>query len=70
MGDAEDPIGINDLAPKSEYQGYVPLMFNLKQQGADREQIAQQLLKLEVDTIGVGGSIEHCRTIADKILIV
>lgn len=38
-----DPIGINDMAPRDEYQGYVPEIFNLKKSGADRQEIAKRL---------------------------
>ena len=65
-----DPIGINDIAPRDEYQSYVPEIFNLKKSGADREVIAKRLLELETVTIGMGGTIENCLTIADKIISV
>ena len=65
-----DPIGINDIAPRDEYQSYVPEIFNLKKSGADREVIAKRLLELETITIGMGSTIENCLTIADKIISV
>ncbi|GAB3165191.1 hypothetical protein [Telluribacter humicola] len=63
-----DPIGINDLAPRDEYQSYVPEIFGLIKAGADRQQIAEQLFKLETDNMGLGGSMENCLTVAEKIL--
>jgi len=63
-----DPIGINDIAPRDEYQGYTPTIFQLKTKGADKETIAKTLHEIETVTIGVVGSIEHCRQIADKII--
>ena len=63
-----DPIGINDIAPRDEYQGYTPTIFNLKISGADTETIAKKLHEIETVTIGVLGNIERCHQIADKIL--
>lgn len=63
-----DPIGINDDAPRDEYQGYVPEIFNLKKSGADRIEIAKRLLKLETENMGMGGTLENCLLIADKII--
>lgn len=63
-----DPIGINDLAPRDEYQGYVPEIFGLVKAKADRQEIANRLYKLETENMGMSGKIENCLTIADKIL--
>jgi hypothetical protein len=63
-----DPIGINDIAPRDEYQSYTPTMFKLKTSGADRETIAKMLHQIETVTIGVLGNIDHCRQVADKII--
>ena len=63
-----DPIGINDIAPRDEYQSYTPTIFKLKTNGADKETIAKTLHEIETGTIGVVGNIEHCRKVADKIL--
>ncbi len=63
-----DPIGINDVAPRDEYRGYVPEIFGLVKAKADRQEIANRLRKLETENIGMTGTIEYCLTIADKIL--
>ncbi len=63
-----DPIGVNDLAPRDEYQGYVPEIFNLKKSGSDRYEIAKKLLQLETENMGMAGTMENCLIIADKIL--
>ena len=63
-----DPIGINDDAPRDEYQGYVPEIFGLVKAKADRFEIANRLHKLETENMGMSGTIENCLTIADKIL--
>lgn len=63
-----DPIGINDIAPRDEYQSYTPTIFKLKTIGADSETIAKTLYKIETETIGVSGNIDHCRQVAEKII--
>lgn len=63
-----DPIGVKDLSPRDEYQGYVPEIFGLVKAKADRQEIATRLYKLETKNMGMSGTIENCLTIADKIL--
>ena len=63
-----DPIGINDIAPSDEYQGYTPTIFTLKRNGADRETIAKTLHKIETEKMGLLGNLKHCEQIADRII--
>ncbi len=63
-----DPIGVNDFAPRDEYQSYVPQIFELVKANADRQKIAELLFKLERDNMSMSGTLENCLTIADKIL--
>ena len=63
-----DPIGVNDIAPRDEYQSYVPEIFGLVKSNADRQEIAGRLFKFETENMGMGGTLENCLTIADKIL--
>jgi hypothetical protein len=63
-----NPIGINEIAPRDEYQSYTPKIFKLKTNGADKETIAWALHEIETINIGLVGNIEHCRHIADKII--
>ena len=63
-----DPIGINDIAPREEYQRYTPTIFKLKTSGVDKETIAKTLHQIETISIGVLGNLEHCRQVADKII--
>ena len=63
-----DPIRINDIAPRDEYQSYTPTIFKLKTCGADSESIAKTLHKIETETIGVLGNIDHCRQVAERII--
>lgn len=63
-----DPIGINDYAPRDEYQSYVTEIFRLVKSKAGRQEIANRLYKLETNDMGMSGGIENCLSIADKIL--
>ena len=63
-----DPIGIRDIAPRDEYQGYVPEILGLVKAKVDRQTIADRLLELETENMGMSGTIENCLRIADKIL--
>jgi hypothetical protein len=63
-----DPIGVKDIAPRDEYQSYVPEIFGLVRSNADRQEIANRLLKLETESMGMSGTLDNCLIIADKIL--
>lgn len=63
-----DPIGINGIAPRDEYQSYVPEIFGLVKENADRQVIAKRLHKLETEELDKFGTLKNCLTIADKIL--
>jgi hypothetical protein len=63
-----DPIGVNDIAPRDEYQSYVPELFRMAKANADRQEIADRLYELETNNMAGDGTIENCLIIADKIL--
>jgi hypothetical protein len=63
-----DPIGVNEVAPRDEYQSYTPTILNLKIREADTETIAKKLFAIETQTIGLLGDIDRCRSVADKII--
>ncbi len=63
-----DPIGINDIAPRDEYQSYTPEIFGLKIKGADKEAIAQKLNDIATNRMGLFANIDHCRQVAEKII--
>ena len=44
-----DPIGVNKIAPRDEYSGYVNGVFQLLTSGASDEEIAQHLLTIVHD---------------------
>lgn len=63
-----DPIGVNDIAPRDEYQSYVPEIFSLLIQNKTDKEISDRLYKIETEIIGVLGSREHCLIIAKKLI--
>lgn len=63
-----DPIGINDMATRDEYQSYTPQIFELVKSSTDKTVIAKTLSKIETDNMGLAGNIEKCLKIADKIV--
>ena len=63
-----DPIGVNDIAPRDEYMDYIPMIFQLKKEGADRMEIGEKLFEIEKHTIEMQGTLDNCIMIADKIL--
>jgi hypothetical protein len=56
------------VAPRDEYQSYTLTIFNLLIAGEEIDTIARKLHAIEKSTIGVRGSIDHCRKIAEKIV--
>lgn len=63
-----DPIGINDMVPRDEYQSYTPQIFGLVKSNTDKMLIAKALSKIEIDIMGLVGNMEKCLKIADMIL--
>jgi hypothetical protein len=65
-----DPIGVNeyDEEARDEYQSYLPQIFKLKIDNAGKELIAQHLLNIETESMGLSGNIENCRIVAEKII--
>jgi hypothetical protein len=63
-----DPIGINDIAPRDEYQSYVPEIFKLVKAKAGKQEIANRLHRLETENMAMSGTIENCLSIAEKII--
>ena len=62
-----DPIGINDIVPRDEYQSYTAEVLRLKLSGVDAETIAQHLDRIEVEKMGLFSNLEHCRRVSIKI---
>jgi len=63
-----DPINVNDLAPRDEYQCYVPEIFTLVRAKADRLEIAKRLHKFQNELMGIHTTMDNSLIISDKIL--
>lgn len=63
-----DPIGVNELATRDEYQRYVPEIFTLVRAKADRLEIAKRLHKFQNELMGIPTTINNSLIISDKIL--
>lgn len=66
-----DPIGINDCAPKDEYENYVFPIFSMLIQGKTNNEIAMRLTRFEKVEMGLEvseQSNERNYMIAKKIL--
>lgn len=63
-----DPIGVNDIGVRDEYQDYVPEICSLVIQNKSVQDIADKLYQLETETIGVIGNREHCLYVANRIM--
>lgn len=68
-----DPIGVNDNPNiRDEYQSYTPQIFSLILKGGTIEDIAQKLLSIETEWIGLDDSDEQIlnknRQIAQKMI--
>ncbi|MCL8266054.1 hypothetical protein M9Y82_05180 [Leptospira weilii] len=58
---------MNDTEHRDEYQGYTAKIFNLKRNGATALQIANHLLDIELNSIGVGRGRDFSEKAAEKI---
>ena len=63
-----DPIGINDSAPRDEYQSYVPGIYKMLIEDRTEKEIAERLNKIAISSMGLSGNLEHCKTIAKKLI--
>ncbi len=63
-----DPIGINNIGSRNEYDDYVPQVYNLKITGAGKIDIANYLDKVTTVNMGLGSDMEFSNEIAEKII--
>ena len=63
-----DPIGVNDIAPSDEYSSYVPQIYKLLSENADLETISNQLYEFAIKNMGIYGTREHCKYVADLLV--
>lgn len=65
-----DPIGVSDApAARDEYYSYLPHVFSLLQQGADRVKIANHLGNLTSVSMAMGINKKRDLEIADILLV-
>lgn len=61
-----DPIGIGGISEASdEYDGYIPKMCQLLEQGATRDEVFGFLWTLETESIGLSGNRQVTEDFAD-----
>ncbi|MBF8965717.1 hypothetical protein I0P70_20865 [Pontibacter sp. FD36] len=63
-----DPIGVNGFAPRDEYQSYVPEIFTMLNEGKDENEIADRLIQIATERMGLFEDREHCLLIAKKLI--
>lgn len=63
-----DPIGINSFAPNDEYDSYVGGIYRLLASGASEYRIIERLYQLETVNMGLDGSRERLKSVAEKLL--
>ena len=60
-----DPIGVRDEpGARDEYEDYLPHVFTLVRDGADKQKVADSLLLVEVQNMGLTGNAKRVREIA------
>ncbi|MCK8495884.1 hypothetical protein M0L20_28720 [Spirosoma sp. RP8] len=64
-----DPIGVNDSAPRDEYQSYTPQLFSLAIKGAAVHEIADRFIYLEEKILGLESNERACKDLAEKIML-
>ncbi|MGM9510149.1 hypothetical protein ACS5NO_20610 [Larkinella sp. GY13] len=63
-----DPIGINDcFEARDEYSTYAGQMFSLVVRGAIAEELAQKLLSIEQEMMGLSGNMAKNLELARKL---
>jgi len=64
-----DPIGVAGVpAARDEYHSYLPQVFGLVRDLADRETIAAYLVTIETERMGLPGKLDAARAVADILL--
>ena len=51
--DEWDPIGVNDYAPRDEYDAYIGGIYRLLGDGTDAEALVRHLRSLEIEQMGI-----------------
>jgi hypothetical protein len=62
-----DPIGINHIAPRDEYQSYVPEIFSMLTENKDVNEIADRLSQIATERMGLLEDKDLCLEVAEKL---
>jgi hypothetical protein len=63
-----DPIGVNDIFPKDEYDAYIGGVYRLLVSGSTEDELCDHLLQLEITQMESPTSNDHRRVIANKLM--
>lgn len=64
-----DPIGVaGSPGARDEYEGYLPTVFSLLTKGAGQEEIAEYLVSLERDRMGLEGNLPNAEQAAEILI--
>ena len=63
-----DPIGINKIGIRDEYNSYLPQVYQLKVFGATEMEIAKYLNEVVTERMGMESNMEFNKKIAEKII--
>jgi hypothetical protein len=63
-----DPIGINDCAPRDEYDAYIGGIYRLLVSGGTEDELCEHLRQLETTQMGSPTNEEHRRMVANKLM--
>ncbi|MFD0986464.1 hypothetical protein [Methyloligella solikamskensis] len=68
LREAWDPIGIRDVSDtEDEYEDYVPAVAKCVADGATAGEIAEALLKIERESLGLPGDPARARRVAERL---
>lgn len=64
-----DPIGVApNPVTRDEYEGYLPKVFSMLQEGADASLIAAYLDNVAMESMGLNGNAEQSKRVAELLL--
>ena len=64
-----DPIGVAGIpGARGEYDSYLPKIFALVADGADKRRIEDHLVNLEKTSMGLSGNRKRARTTVERLL--
>ena len=63
-----DPIGVNDYAPKDEYDAYIATIYRLLVSGGTEDELCEHLRQLEITQMESPTNANHRRMVAKKLM--